>query len=1424
MRLISKQQIPSTQLLQESALRPHPSDQPIAPTHNNSASGPIHHQQLPPSLPYPQLPSAFNSTAPSSAHLPGLKSQSIDLTARPSRISLTSRPSAHLSKVSISNPIIRPVIIPQDPSAPPLLANRTASDSFPLSHLTYLPANYAQKLKPAPQPTTLEYIKPDRRFSPSNNPMKPSGHGTTASGEISHWDGRGPQPADTTIIQPAQSHKTFPLRATANPAQLPASQTPAEKSTLSFFKRPIRMMREKKGPPAPLIVNGDRLLIKPNETTKPAPLSPPSFRPSKISNPRTHSDSSKPPAEPSSLPLMQKAPSSSSTGSKLNSLFNAAARSIRTGDSRLFESFQAALSPRFVPESDKLPPPAQPWNRKPIPNSINSLKRIPVPAYSITEIGTQAPLSPRLTRTTSFERPKTATKHSRTSSMPFSQAPPTLQHAAPLKHPQIPQPQPGEEQNESVEKLSEADEKGRLSLNSAKRSPHIPSNLNLNIQVHPTLAYEAESDFLQATPHSHDSTQPAPIECDPSSRKQELFVTGARAQRSSSNLSYEDFREMVSRAMGSPLPVNHTIGHRSSCLSQRESQVSHQLPNHAHDVITHERVSDRDLFAEPVNDANKLAAGFLRRDSSCSIQEAKRKSFQNMPLPALPTSSSPLVGDGASKPNPILNIKGNPTATLGNLNKQPRPWTMAIPESFRDRQELQKILLDSDTSIEDEQIMKGANLQHAVTMTSSGAKSSFPQRKVRHSYPLRLTPSASPLERVSNGLCYPDSLDQTGKPLYLRFQTSGEIEYRHNESSRPTPSLTPPCTNLMFGFRGEVYEVDKCEKLIENRQSVKVPFDHDQEHAVESLLDSQLSNPRSSNGFASEKHMSNIMEKEEAVARTPGTDTLLGAGPNISEEGTNDQDVTDLLLRVDLDSDELGQSIELKEICLIGGGNADEAKENFRASKLQNCIAQEILIEPPSPRLSERNCSTEHVLENLSIDRGSSEEESFRLPDESQTFELGSEPKIINPETSLEMAASILGQPVPAVSKEIWKGFERLHSLTEGRFMESEGKELREALGRLFEPGFQSGNATTEVAVQTDPVAFTQRNDHFVLQPPCIIRRSSTRRVADALKKLANRKEQTESLSMENLSLSLTRQSFQSERSFVSASRGSVSSLQDCMKGAQHDTPRTAGSIRSPWSERRPGGLFEMPELRRFSSARNPHSIHVSQVSPLRQATGESHLSLRSHSPMTNSPILTETVLDALDNALRAEETFQREKQHLQSVARRQSQTIESLLLDKEVLSLEVARLTGLVELLTRDHNLLNERIDKAEEAFDKIPTSKNQTSRCHSADETTCYCTATGEAIAKGEKINSADKRQDTETSFKLSGILTETDDGVMAGDSEDSEEDDRDSLCDPEQGSIIQHVLFTSPRSPFAILNTNKNQSPIPGSYPLLPTVPAI
>jgi len=82
----------------------------------------------------------------------------------------------------------------------------------------------------------------------------------------------------------------------------------------------------------------------------------------------------------------------------------------------------------------------------------------------------------------------------------------------------------------------------------------------------------------------------------------------------------------------------------------------------------------------------------------------------------------------------------------------------------------------------------------------------------------------------------------------------------------------------------------------------------------------------------------------------------------------------------------------------------------------------------------------------------------------------------------------------------------------------------------------------------------------------------------------------------------------------------------------------------------------------------------------------------------SQEPIVA-TVLDALDSALVAEESFERQKTHLQSVARRQSKTIEGLLRDKEEMSLEVGRLMGLVELLTRDRNLLVEEMEAEEQA-----------------------------------------------------------------------------------------------------------------------------
>ncbi|KAI9604735.1 hypothetical protein H4Q26_002704 [Puccinia striiformis f. sp. tritici PST-130] len=1195
------------------------------------------------------------------------------------------------------------------------------------------------------KPVTLEIVS--LGYSPSYNPMKPSGHGqspalpqllalylfplssgtTKASVDTTRREGRGLQPAGTAAIQPAENQQAAAV----------------EKSTISFFKRPIRIMRDKKGPPNPLVVNADPSSIKTNENIKPTPLSPGSNRPSRTPNHKAHSDNiSKLMNETSSLPMMQKGPSSSSTGSKLNSLLNAAARSIRTGDSRLFESFHHALSPRLAPESDKtLPNPIQSWDlNQNSTYSANSLKRIPVPDT--------------ISLRSSTHRPYLLGRYEPQASI----------GQRPRQNILVPPQQDAEDETETVEKLSVEDEKAGQVANFAKEGPtQIAGESNVNIQVQPTLRVEVESNPLEISSYSLESSQLAPAGGDPLSPTPELSLTGARAQRSSSTLSYEDFREMVSRAMGSPLTVNHTITHRNSCLSPSNS-ISRQAVD-----VTHERAPDRSSVAKPVIDTQQITGGFLQRNSS--VQEEKRKSFQNMPLPALPNPSSTVsarsqqqLGPGTSK---------------NNLGLGQCPSLEVLEEKF----------------------VKDANLQHAP-VTSSTLETSLPPRRIRHSYPLRLTPNPSPLEQVSNGRSFPHPVGQTGsgRPLLFKFETSGEIGYRQNRSSRLTPCLTTPCTNLMFGFRGEVYEVDKCEKPSDIRQSVKASFDYDQEYAVKSLLDYRTSNPKLSEAF--------------------------------------DQDDADLLPTIDLELDEMSQSIELKEICLIGSDHVDDVQDNLAANnQSQDLITQKISIERPSPRLSQRTCSAEHVLENLSIDRGSSEEDSFRLSDESKGFELGSEPKIINPETSLEMAASILGQPVPAVSKEIWKGFERIHSMSEGRFLESDGKEGLDILARLFEPGTRhNATSTNEAAVQTDPVAFTQRNEHFSLQPPFIIRRSSTRRVADALKKLANKTDQPDSYSKENLPLIPTpsRHSFQSEGFCASPSRAGYSSLQDFVKADQRDTPRTPGMNKQPWSERR----HDMSELRRFNTARPAvHSIHVSHYSPLRQNTSvESNRSLRCHSPLTTSPILTETVLDALDNTLRAEETFQREKIHLQSIARRQSQTIENLLLDKEVLSLEVARLTGLVELLTRDHNLLNERIDKAEEAFEKIPCSASLKNTCNQSTLSTTQ--------------NETEKE---EKSGLSNGILTETDDGMMGGDSEyfeeeveveddgDEEDDDRDSLCDPEQGSMIHnHVIFNSPRYPFVNgisssntitstnnhANKNHQSSPItiPAPYPLLPTVPAV
>ncbi|KNZ53567.1 uncharacterized protein VP01_31g3 [Puccinia sorghi] len=1462
MRLMSKQQ--DTHEEDTRGLRHHASDQSIphslpldhcpsrdkikASITSTTSTG----LSLPVLLPYPQLPSSFSSPASSRLSAPA--------------------PYNLVPKLFLSNP--------QDPpTASPNPSLRTVSDTPPLAHLTYLPANYAQKFKAHnSKPTHFEVATLERRFSPSLAHMKPSSaHETKASGDLSHWDGRGIQPLDMTSVVELTPAPQAPSPSTVLTTQLPALQTPPEKSTLSFFKRPIRMIREKKGLPAQLVMDPDPLSIRPNA----APLSPGLLRPPKLPNTRTLSDQSKPLASgQSTLPAIQKSPSFSSTGSKLNSLLTAAARTIRTGDSRILESFQSALPPRVVPDSElaRMPPPMQSWTRNHPPISI---KRIPVPPYkpvSDDPAAAQPSSHPafRLSRTTSMERPKSAIRHSRNSSLPLSQAPPALQelstplllHHEPTSRPLDLEP----DHVETIDKISEVvdEEKAPLHVSpsltgSALEVQPPPSAEDLPIiQPHPILMLE-DSDCLDGT---CDVSQGSAKEEEPSSHGQELFLMGTRSHRRASTMSYEDFRGLVSRAMGSPLTVNHRFKYRNSYLSQRESYESSQsLAAAAAGFLKEE--SDHDVAAQV---SQKAAGRFLHSDArATSLQEAKRKSFESMPLPALPSPSSiPAAAavvvvkeESLPKPaEPVLNItqgSRRPADVVESIRKRGRPWTMAVPGSFHGGKLEFPALVSLLTRPEED--IKRLDRQ----FPSPTRNASLSTRKTRHSYPLRLTPNLSPLEQLSRGLGFPhDAPPQTGKPLNIEIRPSavGEIDCREKATSRLTPSLTSTPHNLMFGFRGEVYEVEKCEKAVDVRQSIKVPFDHDQESTVKSLLDYQSPLSRPSHAFVDETH-----DVTDVLVQTG--DMHLGAGPGSYVQSEKEVDITEkdplcgteqkkqVFPRSELDLDDPAQPIELNEICLVGGG--ENAKEDFRASRLnlqRHPTQQEILVEPPSPRPSERNCSTEVEPEGLSMDRGSSEEESFGVMGDERMggMELGcGPPKVINPETSLEMAASILGQPVPEVSKELWRGIERLHTLTGGRMMTM--LEREEVLDSLFDPSVRRQNApallsTADAAVQTDPVVFAPPTEPFPLQPPSIIRKSSTRRIADALKKLISMKleEPTESLVMDTSNL--TRQySSQSERSFVTASRTSVSSLQDDFRGhtAQQDhTPRTSRGT-TPWSERRQAGLNERMSADLISSRRTaPHSIHLSHFSsPLRQPSyglGEMHLggllSHHSSSPLTTSPILTETVLDALENALRAEERFQREKQHLQAVARRQSQTIESLLLDKEVLSLEVTRLTGLVELLTRDHNLLNERIDKAEEAFEKMPgIAKSHPpiiSGFHSPDDTACYCTASGEPTLSNTATTAAAPRtggrsmdQPSSDAMKRHQRVrhAETDDdGTMPVDSDHSadEDDDCDSLCDPEQSSIIQHavVLFASPRShPFT-----QNHSPIPGSYPLLPPVPTI
>lgn len=142
-------------------LRHHASDQSIPhslPLHHGPSSDKIKasittttstHGLSPPAfLPCPQLSCSFRSPASSSL-------------SAPAQYNL-------VPKLSLSKP--------QDPpTAPPNSSLRTVSDTPPLAHLTYLPANYTEKFKAHnSKPTHFEVVALEWWFSPSHAHMKPS--------------------------------------------------------------------------------------------------------------------------------------------------------------------------------------------------------------------------------------------------------------------------------------------------------------------------------------------------------------------------------------------------------------------------------------------------------------------------------------------------------------------------------------------------------------------------------------------------------------------------------------------------------------------------------------------------------------------------------------------------------------------------------------------------------------------------------------------------------------------------------------------------------------------------------------------------------------------------------------------------------------------------------------------------------------------------------------------------------------------------------------------------------------------------------------------------------------------------------------------------------------------------------------------------
>lgn len=329
--------------------------------------------------------------------------------------------------------------------------------------------------------------------------------------------------------------------------------------------------------------------------------------------------------------------------------------------------------------------------------------------------------------------------------------------------------------------------------------------------------------------------------------------------------------------------------------------------------------------------------------------------------------------------------------------------------------------------------------------------------------------------------------------------------------------------------------------------------------------------------------------------------------------------------------------------------------------------------------------------------------------------------KLIGPTTSLEAAAEILGHPIPSISKSIWKSFVDLQIQRQAGSEDALQSiaEYRDA-GVQTEPQEANTPAYCDLVFNPSPLA----NSKDDVDPP-----NGKCETDNSVYGVDINPNEIDSLPLHVFDLEDLNGSLSSD-SFVSLAEPdsvleSTPEIPAKIQEATEPNTSTFGAYMSLGARR---SLKEQvrknPEFlghHKMRSISNLYAHHGSQschhaIVPSHQAIAQlrdailvdRNTSVSSSELLSTnkSPMFAETVILALDVALKAEEAFQREKHHLQSVARRQSQTIESLLVDKETLTVEVARLTGLVELLARDHNELNERIDKAEAASTVVHAS----------------------------------------------------------------------------------------------------------------------